>query len=377
MSNKINRVSLTARVVPTLKKALETESREHGQTTSNYVETILLKRGEAVSDNLPRVADMQQQLELLQAKNETLKEQLETYIPEDTLLKEQENVLYREQQYQVRIDELTKHIERLSVNPENTISNEVYDMIALEKSSLESNNQALQAQIDGLKEELQSARQVHQEKDDLRIKFLQLQETEKFLRMKNTDLKEEVQKLTKEVEITEEALDEVTVLNQTLNQSHNTRIAELTEELDEFTELGYTTEEIELLEEENNELQNRVDNLEMQLIEQQKAHEIAIKELEEEETVNPDYMRELQNTVDGHNKQISNLEEELAAFEGKMLLDLTPEQIDKINGYFEQLRKVYEGRSDEELVLGALYCGVENERAFFRKLLGNYFQLEI
>ena len=113
----------------------------------------------------------------------------------------------------------------------------------------------------------------------------------------------------------------------------------------------------------------------MQLIEQQQTHEAAIQELEEEETVNPDYMRELQNTVDGHNEQISNLEEELAAFEGKILLDLTPEQIDKINGYFEQLRKIYEGRSDEELVLGALYCGVENERAFFRVLLGEYFEL--
>ena len=373
MNNKINRVSLTARVVPTLKKALETESREHGQTTSNYVETILLKRGEAVSDNLPVVADMQQQLELLQAKNEKLEEQLETYIPEDTLLKEQENVLYREQQYQVRIDELTKHVERLSVNPENTISNEVYDKIAFEKSSLESNNQALQAQVDDLTEELQSARQVHQEKDDLRIKFLQLQETEKFLRMNNTDLQEEVQKLTREVEITEEALDEVTELNQTLVQSHDTRVVELTDELSKFTELGYSVEEIQLLEEANNELHNRVDTLEMQLIEAQQSHEAAIQELEEEETVNPDYMRELQNTVDGHNEQISNLEEELAAFEGKILLDLTPEQIDKINGYFEQLRQVYDGRSDEELVMGALYCGVENERAFFRKLLSNYF----
>ena len=370
MTAKVNRVSLTARVIPTLKKALEEESRNQGQTTSNYVESILLHRGASISDDEDVIDDLHEQLEKLQSENAALQEQLSHKITDDELAELAEDAL----DYEEKINALNEYIEQLVSNQENHIPQEVYDKLAFEKSNLASRNETLQAQNDDLTEQLQNTTYLNQEKEDLHLKFLQLQESQKFLRMKNTDLKEQVQQLTKEVEITEEALDQVTEHNQTLVLSQDARVEELTDELNEFKELGYSTEEIELLEEENNELHNRVDKLEMQLIEQQQSHESAILAEEEEDTVNPNSIEELQDTIDGHMEHISNLEEEIAEFEDKMLLDLTTEQVDEIDGYFEKLRKVYDGRTNEELVLGALYCGVRNERAFFRVLVGEYLE---
>jgi len=119
------------------------------------VESILLSRGESVSDDGSASADLQQQLNVLQAENETLKEKLETHIPEATLMQEQKNTVYREQQYQTRIEELTEHIEQLSTtSDEYTISNEKYDQLALSKNELAATNQQLQLQVDELKEQL-------------------------------------------------------------------------------------------------------------------------------------------------------------------------------------------------------------------------------
>lgn len=377
MTGKINRVSLTARVIPSLKKALETESRDHGQTTSNYVESILLSRGQVVSEGDATSLDFQQQLEELRTQNEALQEKMKTQIPADDLLREQENSVYREQKYQARIEALTEHIERLSVNQENTVSNEAYDILALAKTSLESDNQVLQAQIDGLMEELQSTKRYSQEKDDLRIKFLQLQETEKFLRMNNTDLKEQVQKLTEEVEVTEGALDELAKTNQDLTDAYEAKVDKLQQELGELLDIACDAEDLEITKEENNTLYDRIDQLEMQLIEQQQAHEIAIQELDnhltDEEIIHPEYVEELQSTIAIYKKRITQLETDLTMSEDEIYLDLTPEQAIEIKGYFEKLRTIYDDRSNEELILGALYCGVENERAFFRVLVGDYF----
>ncbi|GEM_PF-3806825 len=383
---RVNRVSLTARVIPTLKKALETESREHGQTTSNYVESILLNRGQAVSDDDATSLDFQQQLEELHAQNEALKEKLETYIPEDDLIQEQEDAVYRKRQYQARIDELTAHIERLSEDQHNqTISTDEYDAIVLSKSTVESANQALEIQVNDLIEQLQEARQYDEEKDHLRIKFLQLQETEKFLRITNEDLEEKIEQLKEEVEINEGAMDQLVLMNEETKEKYSAQIIALEQPLQAFYNTGYDVEEIDTLGDEIEMLHTRIEELEEQTIETDKLHKAEITslnelietlelEIEDIEVIDPDYVEDLKQSIANYKTQIAQLEEQLIQGEDALYLDLTPEQALEVAGYFGKLRTIYEGRSDEELVLGALYCGVRNERAFLRKLLGDYFE---
>jgi len=373
-TTKANRVSLTARVKPALKKALETESREHGQTTSNYVESILLSRGEATSNNEVESTELQEELEALQKENSVLKEKLETYVPENDLIQEQENAVYREEKFQARINELTAHIGQLSANPENTISSEEYDRIVSDKVNLESDKQVLQAKVHKLTEQLERMTQYNRENEDLNTRFLQLQETEKFLRINNEDLQAKVQKLTEEVEITEIALEEIANMNKKVENTYEARIAEISDELNEFKEIGIDIHEVKLVEEENDELHDRVESLEMQLIEQQEAHEIALQALEEEEPIDPAYVESLESSVADYKAKVAELENSLSMAEDEVYLGFTPEQHDSFITYLSKLHNIYDGYADEEMIVAALYCGVKNESAFFRKLVGDYLK---
>lgn len=376
-NTKVNRVSLTARVKPSLKKALETESREHGQTTSNYVESILLTRGRAVSDEEP-IMTLQQQLESLQLENTALKAELETHIPEDDLIQAQENANYRAQKYQTRIDELTEYIERLSDNQESLISTEAYDLLVFEKANLESDNQALQTQIYELNERLNRAIHNKQESEELQSKYLQLQETERFLRSNNDDLQAQVQKLSEEVNIIEQAFDEMAETNQELANIYEAKVKRLSTELKGVNSLGFDLDQLKLIEEENDELHDRVEVLEMQLIEQRQQHKIALQtsesQFEEEEAFDPAYVEALESSIADYKEMISSLEDRLTVAEDEVYLDFSSEQHSEFSEHLVKLHDIYEGHTDEELVLGALYCGVENERAFFRKLVGEYFR---